>query len=75
MVAGMLRETISRSVALISAAANRANDEPTTVKAAARPNARYSRDRIVRSQVNEPNRPRMRSKLNVYLPTGTAPTS
>ena len=56
-VAGMLRETMSRSVALILTEARSANDEPTTVKAAARAKARYNRARIVRSHVNAVNEP------------------
>ena len=49
-VAGMLRDAISRKVAPIFVEANSAKDEPTTVKAAAKPNARYNRERIVWSR-------------------------
>src|SRR5580692_5561455 len=73
-VAGMLWDTMSRSVALILTEASSANDEPTTVKAAARPKARYNRARIVRSQVNEangPNQPRRSPGRNRDLPKCT----
>ena len=49
-VAGMLRETISLNVALILADAKSANNEPTTVRPAASPKAKYRRARIVLSQ-------------------------
>ena len=66
-VAGMLRDAISRKVAPIFVEANSAKDEPTTVKAAVKPNARYSRERIVWSQLNEPpKRPRTAERLNLY---------
>jgi hypothetical protein len=52
----MLRETISRKVALIFADANSANNDPTTVRPAASAKAKYKRDRIVLSQESAANR-------------------
>jgi hypothetical protein len=52
----MLRETISLNVALILADAKSANNEPTTVRPAASPKAKYRRERIVLSQESAASR-------------------